>query len=87
MTAFPHGKCQCDGPTCCGGNGPAAFEVTRYGKRMRVCTRCDLSSDQDKTLLVQKDEPMEIYADHDFLGVVCIAMRLADAESAIEASK
>lgn len=72
---YPHGVCECDSGVvggCCLGNGPAAFEVVRDGKIVRLCTQCDLSSDKDKKLLVTEDDNMDIFADHDALGGLVI---------------
>ncbi len=73
---FPHGRCECDGPTCCGGRGPAAFRVTRGGKSMLLCTRCNLSSDTEKVLLVTSHDKASVYADFDALGAMCILLGL-----------
>ena len=43
--------CDCNGWQCCNGRGIAVFQVMRDGKKMKVCTRCDLSSDTDKKIL------------------------------------
>lgn len=77
---FPHGRCECDGATCCGGRGPAAYRVTRKGRSMLVCTKCDLSSDTDKVLLVTKDDPAQVWMDFDALGAVCIMFKLAETD-------
>lgn len=69
---FPYGTCECDGSSCCGGTGPAAFEVTRNDQRMKVCTRCDLSSDQDKKLLVKGSDDAETFMRFDPLGAFVI---------------
>lgn len=81
---FPAGRCECDGPTCCHGRGPAAFEVTRDGKRMKVCTRCDLTSDGDKKLLVTRDMPAKLFFDFDPLGALCIAFNEIKKDEAAE---
>lgn len=79
---FPHGACECaDGMPggCCMGRGPAAFEVLRDGKKMRVCTRCDFSSDEPtRKLLVRGTDPMSIYSDFDGLGALCLAFMLSE---------
>ena len=64
----PYGLCECDGVGCCGGFGPVAFEVTRDGKKMKVCTRCDLLTDSSKKLLVKKSDNAEIWMKFDPLG-------------------
>ena len=69
---FPYGVCECNGETCCGGVGPAAFAVTRNGKRMHVCTRCHLSSDTNKKLLLTEKDQAKPFLDFDALGWFCI---------------
>ncbi len=78
---FPHGVCECNGATCCGGRGPAAYEVTRDGRRMKVCTLCDLWSDINKKLLVTSDEKTKVYFDFDAMGAFCIARKLGVVDS------
>jgi hypothetical protein len=75
----PHGRCDCNGLTCCRGHGPAAYRVTREGVvgRMKVCTWCDLSSDQDREILVTSDEPIGPYLRFDPLGAFCLWSQLA----------
>lgn len=75
---YPHGECECrDGCGCAGIPGPAAFTVERHGKTVRVCTRCDLTSDSNKALLVTEDTPMDAYGNWDGLGLFCLAGMLA----------
>ena len=73
----PHGYCECASGIvslgCCGGLGPAAFEVTRGGKQVKLCTRCDLSRDEPtRKTLVQPGESLAIYVDFDVLGAWCL---------------
>ena len=77
----PHGYCECNGPMCCHGMGPAAFEVTRDGRRMRVCTRCDLKGDANKVSLIRKKDNANIYLDFDPLGAMCLAFEQATSRS------
>lgn len=77
---YPYGQCECGPDTgCmeCRGFGPAAFRVTRDGKRIRVCSRCDLSSDTNKILLVKPTDKADIFLEWDALGFLCIANMLA----------
>lgn len=79
---YPHGVCECDTGVvggCCLGDGPAAVEVTRDGKQMRLCTRCDLSTDLDKKVLVTKEDDFAVYVEFDALGALCLAGRLEEA--------
>lgn len=67
--------CECDGSMCCGGRGIAVFEVTRDGKKMKVCTRCDLPKDRKtrKILPYVKNIPAKKLIDFDALGAMCLA--------------
>lgn len=76
---FPYGMCECDGAMCCRGYGPAAFSVVRDGKAMKVCTKCDLSSDTNKVLLVKKTDKTKIWMDYDPLGAMCIMFKLQES--------
>ena len=78
---FPHGRCQCDGPTCCQGRGPAAYRVEREGRTMRVCTKCDLSSDANKTLLVTEKDKADVWMEFDALGAFRIMHELQEART------
>lgn len=65
--------CDCAGWMCCGGRGIAVFEVTRDGKVMRVCTRCDLGNDKNRKILkyVMKLPGMTL-VNFDSLGAMCL---------------
>lgn len=66
--------CECNGSTCCGGRGIAVFQVERDGKRMKVCTRCDIGSDKDKKILKYvKKIPAQKLIEFDALGAMCLA--------------
>lgn len=60
--------------------GPAAEEITRDGKRLRVCTRCKLTGDTDRVWLVTKDSPAEVFMDYDPLGFLVIIDHLSSEE-------
>jgi hypothetical protein len=76
---FPHGRCEClaHGRSCCGGRGPAAYEVQRgVLGRAHVCTRCigvDLST---AWLLVRRGESLVPYEAHDLPGTYLLSLRL-----------
>lgn len=70
--------CDCDGVMCCGGRGIAVFQVTRDGKKMNVCTRCDLSIDKDKKILKYAKKIHEELVKFDALGAYCLEMYIAD---------
>lgn len=86
MNKYPHGQCQCPQASgmCCGGLGPAAFRVTRNGTTLLLCTRCDMTSDTDKQLLVTGDEPADLYVNFDALGAFCIMATLAEQQKALK---
>ena len=86
MSAYPHGECECrDGCQCEHRAGPAACEVARNGKTMRVCTRCDFASDRPtRRLLVTRDDDATSYYDWDVLGFVCISHALSEPETSGE---
>lgn len=66
--------CECPHASheCCGGRGPAVFEVTRDGKKLKLCTRCDFSSDK-KRLIVDGEYPLKTLVDFDPLGAFVVA--------------
>ena len=71
--------CECNGYMCCGGRGIAVFQVERKGKTMKVCTRCDLSSDKNQKILryVLKLPSKKLF-DFDALGAICLASYIKD---------
>lgn len=73
--------CECNGTTCCGGVGIAVFQVERDGKLIRVCTRCDFSTDKNKKILryaqyIPKNKLMQF----DALGAVCLENYLKNGD-------
>lgn len=71
--------CECNGDLCCGGRGIAVFQVERKGKKMLVCTRCDLSSDKNKKILKYVTElPAQKLIAFDPLGAICLANYISD---------
>lgn len=89
-TNHPHGVCECDNGVvggCCLGNGPVAFEVVRDGRTMRLCTRCDLSDDKNKRLLVTEADNLEIFLNHDVMGAMVIAGMLEQDKSRVPQNK
>lgn len=80
--------CDCNGFMCCGGRGIAVFQVTRKGKKMNVCTRCDLSSDKNKKILKYcKELPAHKLIDFDSLGAICLANDIAEKKYPLIATK
>lgn len=51
---------------------PVAYLIERDGVEMRVCTRCDLSSDKKLARLVSKAMPAQPFHDFDILGAFCL---------------
>lgn len=73
---YPHGACECTlggCPSCSVVPGPAAYVVVRGGKAIRVCTRCDLPTDQARQVLVTVADPVGMYFAWDELGAACLA--------------
>lgn len=69
-------SCECPARgMCCNGYGPAAYLVERDGKKLKLCTRCDLSGDKRIKILVKKSQ-LEEYFDFDPLGGMVLAMDL-----------
>lgn len=76
--SFPFGECECRrGCRCEAFAGPAALVIERDGKRMNVCTRCDLSSDKKIEQLVTKDTPFDVFQAYDILGAFVLAGNIA----------
>lgn len=67
MSDYPYGKCECDEcrPGWCHGEGPAAFEVVRGDRKMRLCTKCTLSGDKDSRLLLTKSDDLAPFREWD----------------------
>ncbi len=49
---------------------PVAFLVERDGKQMKVCTRCDISSDKRLSRLFDGETPFTEFFDFDPLSIV-----------------
>lgn len=90
---FRYGKCECVHGSCpCSiSAGPAVFTVIREGRTMRVCTKCDLSTDRaTRILLVQGEDPvtfLDTLMAWDALGGWCVLAELQERKQrAAEAS-
>lgn len=93
---FPFGPCECEGgliaggfgrPGCCGGEGPAAYEVTRNDVKLKLCTRCDLTSDRPTRVLLLTEETQSApFEEHDPLGFMCLCLDLLAARNARKGS-
>lgn len=75
---FPFGECECrDGCQCALRPGPAAFAAVRNGRKVKLCTRCDVSSDKPTLeLLVQRDTPIGPFLEWDGLGALAIGLEI-----------
>ena len=51
---------------------PCAFLVEREGKQIKVCTKCDLSTDKYIARLFDGDSNMKDFFDYDNLGTIVI---------------
>lgn len=79
MANFPYGECECRGGCQCEGTaGPAAYEIERDGKKMKVCTRCDLSSDSSKKLLLKPNDEIKPFWDYDAIGTFCFTAHVTE---------
>lgn len=72
-------ECRCHGA---GNQIPVAFIINRKGHEIKVCTKCDLSSDVYVARLFDKDTLLGPFIEHDALGAFCIAF---DAKMSSEA--
>lgn len=80
----PHGLCECVlGCQCQIIRGPAAFQVERNGRTLKVCTRCNLSGDRNQKLLVGMNDPMRVFMNYDPLGAMAIAFELSEQAPAV----
>ncbi len=76
--------CECrQGCQCQEHPGPAAFLVERDLKQMKVCTRCDLSSDRFLCLLVTDETEAAPFVEYDAMGAMVLAWRLKNQKEAI----
>lgn len=73
-------ECQdCNIYSNCGKSiAPVTKLVERNGKRIKVCSRCDLSSDKLIKLLVNKNTPAKALIDYDALGAMCIMSEISE---------
>ncbi len=75
--SYPCGQCECrDGCQCKAVAGPAAWTINRDGRILKVCSRCTLSGDTDRKLLVTDETPLAPFEEYDFLGAFLICSYL-----------
>jgi hypothetical protein len=62
-------KCECQDPATIHGagncSGPAAFEVTRKGQQVRLCSRCILIEDKPSAKLIAPESEYEALREYD----------------------
>lgn len=62
----PHGACECsDGTDCRPCTGPAAFEVVRGNRKLRLCPLCVGATDVNAVLLVRSVLELPVYEAYD----------------------
>lgn len=64
---------------CCMGTGPAAFEIVRNNRHMKVCSRCDLNSDIHVGLVASEDDLPEL-EEYDAAGARSVRRILDEKE-------
>ena len=72
--------CQCSytgAHACKGAAAPVAFLVDRNGKRLELCTYCDLSKDKTIAVFPTKDE-LSVFHEYDALGGECLEYKYID---------
>lgn len=73
-------ECPCNNHINGADKTPVAFIIERNGKEMKVCTRCDLTSDKKIARLFDRDTLMQPFMEFDALGAVCLGIFLDDKE-------
>lgn len=81
MSKREYQMCECPQAnySCCGGRGPAVFEVERDGKKLKLCTRCDLSSDKNRKLIIDEKYDANTLIDFDPIGAFVVIGEMATA--------
>lgn len=82
---YPYGKCECTSNCQCSVEaGPAAYIVVRNGKKIKCCTRCNLSDDSIVNVLVSKHMPssefMKVFFEYDPLSIFTIREEITRLE-------
>jgi hypothetical protein len=70
--------CQCLCPVHQENHAPVAYLVRRGDEYLQVCTRCDLSTDLEKTPIVDLEASSEVYFEYDALGAMCLVLHLQE---------
>jgi len=57
---------------------PVAYLISREGREMKVCTRCQMSNDKIISMLIDRETPSNPYIEFDALGAMLLIMRLTE---------
>ncbi len=77
MGGAPYGHCECrEGCQCAVLVGPAAWKIKRGNRVMHVCTRCDLSTDTQKSPLPKRGDDLAVFHRYDDLGGFCLQLAI-----------
>lgn len=83
MTKPTYPLCECPhaGYECCGGVGPAVFSVVRSGKKLKLCTRCDIEEDKNRKVLPWVEKaPASLFINFDPLGALSLALYIGESK-------
>lgn len=70
-------KCDCADGHRGACDGPAVFEVTRNGEKLKLCTRCDFTEDKpSRRLIIDDSYPPEPLIEYDALGALVVLREL-----------
>lgn len=71
-------ECVCENHAEGAEAAPVAWEVTRDGERVKLCTRCAFSYDKDKLPLFDKNTPSGPFLEFDALGAMIVALEVGN---------
>lgn len=72
---FPYGECECrQGCQCEVEAGPALFNIVRDKKPMKVCSKCTISGDSDRSFLFQREDSIAPFVKYDNEGVMLLTV-------------
>lgn len=66
--------CDCDNHPNSAAKTPVWILVERNGKQLRLCTRCDLSTDKKLARLASKAMPIEPFIEFHAFGALCLLL-------------
>jgi len=85
-TSWAHGLCECRaGCACCEQAGPAALQVRRGDLILKICTRCLLSGDLDRTVLLRGSDEIGTLWEYDCLGMMVLVLGAPTEANGFEA--